>query len=133
MRLTVEKDRETIKRYGHIRPAPAWGGIACAARSPGTARTCTLEKGHRGPHVAHGFLKKVVAVWDAGTGAAPEKPRTAVGPRMPKEVWTGSLVSGMGAFWSQVVRLKPAIGDVALLILFLGFVVFAVDWFLRIF
>lgn len=133
MRLTVEKDRETIKRYGHIRPASAWGSVACAARCPGTTRTCTLEKGHRGPHVAHGFLKNVVAVWDAANGAAPEKSRTAVGPQVPKEVWTGSLVGAVGAFWSHVARLKPAVGDVALLILFLGFVVFAVDWFLRIF
>ena len=133
MRLTVEKDRETIQRYGHIRPASAWGGRVCAARCPGTARTCTLEVGHRGPHVAHGLFRKVVAVWDKGSGVAPAKSRTPAGPRAPKEVWTGSLVGAVGAFWSQVVRLKPAIGDVALLILFLGFVAFAIDWFLRIF
>ena len=133
MRLTVEKDREMIKRYGHIRPAPAWGPAACAARCPGTDRTCTREGDHRGPHVAHGFLRNVGAAWDTGSGPEPRRSRTTVGPRAPREMWTGSLVGTVAAFWSRMVRLKLAIGDVALLILFLGFLAFAVDWFLRIF
>jgi hypothetical protein len=61
--LTREADRVAIREYEHIRPAPTWGPVRCFARFPGAARTCTLAKGHDGPHVAHTFFKKVVAVW----------------------------------------------------------------------
>ncbi len=65
MKILREQDPEAIKKYEHIRPAPAFGGgLRCFSRCPGTARTCTLATGHIGPHVAHTFRKKVMAVWD---------------------------------------------------------------------
>jgi hypothetical protein len=62
--LIREKNPTEIQEYSHIKPAPIFGPIRCFEKCQGTARTCTLEKGHGGPHVAHGFLKKVMAVWD---------------------------------------------------------------------
>ena len=63
MRFTKKEDPEQVKQYGHIKPAPVFGPLRCFARCPGTHQSCTLSKGHSGPHVAHGF-KKVLAVWD---------------------------------------------------------------------
>ena len=59
-----ETHPEEIEKYEHIKPAPTFGPVRCFAKCPGTPRTCTLERGHAGPHVAHGFPKKVMAVWD---------------------------------------------------------------------
>ena len=68
MRLTREEHPEAIKRYGHIKRARGWRVRPCAAKCPGTTRTCTRGEGHRGPHVAHGAFRKVVAVWDSDAG-----------------------------------------------------------------
>jgi len=133
VRLTVEEDRETIKRYGHIKPGRAWGRGLCSARCPGTTRTCTLEKRHRGPHVAHRF-KKVVAVWDTGAEVLrSEGTRTAVAPRARGEVWTGAVEGVLDVLKSRVLGLTSSMGDVAMLLLLVGFVVFAIKWFLLIF
>lgn len=82
MKLTIHDDREQIRRYDHVRPAPRWGGPRCGARCPGTLRHCTLKKGHTGVHVAHGWLRRVVAVWDERerTGL-PTKRSGALAPR----------------------------------------------------
>ena len=75
MKLTVEEHPDRIKRYSHMKPAPAWGGRRCGGVFPGTARLCTLAKGHRGPHVHHGALGRVKAVWDAaGTALQHDTP-----------------------------------------------------------
>jgi hypothetical protein len=121
VRLTVEEDREAIKRYGHVRPGRARGDGRCAARCPGTARTCTLDKGHRGLHVAHGTFNKVVAVWDAGTELRRPDGRQGESP------WA------LRPFWRRVGGAWSSLGDLALLVMLLGFLAFAVDWFLRIF
>jgi len=118
VRITVEQDRETIKRYGHIRPAPVWGGGRCGARCPGTSRACTLERSHRGLHVAHGMFAEVVAVWDTDTEA---------------RRWGQDPPSRFRPFRSRMDGASASLGDVALLIMLLGFLAFAVDWFLRIF
>ena len=68
MRLTRAENPEQIEQYGDIKPAPIFGPLRCFARCPGTHRTCTLAKGHSGPHVAHTFFKKVAAVWDELAG-----------------------------------------------------------------
>jgi hypothetical protein len=69
MKLTIKDNPEAIKRYGHIKPAPLWGSVRCAAKYPGSVRACTLERGHTGVHVAHGRFRRVVAVWDEGISA----------------------------------------------------------------
>ncbi len=65
MILTRKENPTEIKKYEHIKPAPTFGGLRCIARFPRAGRvTCTLAKGHAGPHVAHAIFKKVRAVWD---------------------------------------------------------------------
>jgi hypothetical protein len=63
LRLTREENPEEIKQYSHIKPS-SLSTVRCFAAYPGTRMTCSLEKYHSGPHVAHGLFKKVYAVWE---------------------------------------------------------------------
>lgn len=135
MRLTVEEDRETIKRYAHIKPGrPGKVGL-CSATCPGTTRACTLERHHRGPHVAHGRFRRILAVWDMGTEVrrSGQGAKRTVARRPRGEVWTGGVGEILDAIRSRVTRFTPSIGEVAMLILLIGFVMFAVEWLLLIF
>jgi len=139
MRLTIEKDRERIKRYGHMRPAPAWGAGRCSALCPGTSRACTLEQGHRGPHVAHGLFRRVVAVWDAGIKSPTTRARGSAGEakKVPsvvvrRERRDGGLVASIRGLRGRISRRAPSMEGVFLVILGLGMVWFAVEAALRI-
>jgi hypothetical protein len=134
MKLTIEENRETIKRYGHIRPAPLWGGTRCSARCPGTSRVCTLEDGHRGHHVAHGLFQRVVAVWDSG-GQAQKAHRKAKAagraldrPRSPDR---GPLPE-LKAAWGWIAGRLPSLEGMFVLVLAVSMAGFALDWALRI-
>lgn len=134
MRLTAEEDPETIKRYGHIRPARGWRTRSCSTTCPGTVRTCTLERGHRGPHVAHGSFKKVLAVWNSGTGA---EVSNAMVTRASEARARSGLRSRMSpgileTLWRFVVRTLSSAEEIALVILFLAFVWFGIGWILLI-
>jgi hypothetical protein len=63
--LTRNENPEEIQKYSHIRPAPL-SVPHCFTRFPvpGSRMTCSLEPFHSGPHVAHGWFKKVYAVWE---------------------------------------------------------------------
>jgi hypothetical protein len=147
MRLTAKDNPETIRRYGHIRPASGWGVLRCSVRLPGTSRACTLEDGHTGPHVTHGAFKRVVAVWEGeGRAAEPRKPdakvlkahepdakvrkaraavaRTGFGDRGP--------IATVRAFWRRLVR-RPehVMEELVFLVFTLAMVGFVIDWTLR--
>ncbi len=134
MRLTIEKNQEAIRRFQHIRPAPSWKSARCAEKCPGTQRTCTREKGHRGPHAAHERFRRVVAVWDEGTEALPPVKTKARSP--------GRLTIGDSGKGSKVSRWKTLFGGLipsshfieatVLLVLALSMVGFAIDVALRI-
>lgn len=64
LKLTRDQNREEIQKYAHVRPAPTFGPLRCFASFPGRGYSCTLKSGHDGPHVAHTFFKKVMAVWE---------------------------------------------------------------------
>ena len=133
MKLTIEEDPETIKRYAHIRPARGLGVRPCRHACPGSTRTCTLERGHRGAHVAHGRLRRVVAVWDGGK--AP--PSTASVPRAAESrarnrPRAGKPGGALQSLWKMAVRAAGSFEEIALLIFFLAFVWFAIDWMLLI-
>jgi hypothetical protein len=142
MRLTVEDHREAIKRYSHVRPARGSKAGLCSTLCPGTRRTCTLGKGHRGPHVAHGLFKRVVAVWESETGArvskesikraARAKSRSGVRTGRPIGLRTGRPVGILGALWERVLGTIGSVEQIAFLVFFLAFVGFAIHWFLLI-
>lgn len=134
MKLTVEENPETIKRYGHLRPAPRWGVDRCSALCPGTSRTCTLEAGHRGHHVAHGLFRRVVAVWDSGGQAQKAHRRAKRTGAAVRRISNpgGGLAAAIRAFWGRLRRRPPSLEGAFLFVLAVSMVVFALDWALRI-
>jgi hypothetical protein len=142
MRLTVENDRETIKRYGHIKPA----GVLtqkCSRTCPGTARSCTREKGHRGPHVAHGSFKRILAVWESGsaaTGRAGESAESGLQLRNPgrlrhrknPEMETWRPLQWLKAVGERLMSMVSSPEDLIFLVFFLAFVGFAIHWLILI-
>ena len=140
MRLTAEEHPEAIKRYAHVRAARGWRARPCGDRCAGTARSCTRERGHRGPHVAHGPLRRVVAVWDAKPGmAAPEPLRRPANAGPPKRRAPGDPVGlphrtqgPLEALRARLARAFASAEEIVFLIFFLAFVGFAVHWLLLI-
>lgn len=131
MKLTVENDRESLRRYAHIAPAR---GRKCGEPFPGKPRSCTLAPGHSGPHVAHGSFRRVLAAWDSGGVAqsSPEARRNRAEARtqggLPTRRSAGILLRlGRGA-----LRILSSPEELFLLILFVAFTGFAIDWTLRI-
>jgi len=139
VRLTIEEHGEAIKRYAHVKPAGGSRSRRCSVMCPGTKRSCTVSKGHRGPHVAHNRIRRVVAVWDSGGGAGASS-QAAVTRTTP----TGSRKGGRNAgpiglrserpvgvldfLWSRFTRLISTADEFLFLILFIGFVVFVIQW-----
>lgn len=131
MKLTRKKDPEAIKRYDHLPRAHFWRA-RCSHRCPGAAPTCTLETGHRGPHAAHAFLGNVVAVWDEGTEIALSRQQARSPPRVRRrtDFDDGWAVAKLKHIKSGLSPSSPE--DLALLVFFLAFVVFAIRWALLI-
>lgn len=130
MKLTIEDNPETIKRYAHFKPAPPWGAERCGARCPGTSRTCTLEKGHRGHHVAHGGFNRVVAVWDAGSDIRKRDPRAEA--TLASDVKDVLRRGGLVALWQGIRNVVPSLETAVFLILFAMMVGFGIHWILMI-
>jgi len=134
MKLTVEENRETIKRYNHIKRPVLWGSVRCSAWCPGTSRNCSLAQGHKGPHVAHGFFRNVVAVWDgkaklrqSEVSASREVAEVTPEGHREKALWPALM-----AFRSRIVRRVPSMEEAIFLVFALGMVWFVIDWALRI-
>jgi hypothetical protein len=137
MKLTVEDNRDAIKRYSHIRPSRR-GSPRCSTLCPGTRRSCTLERGHNGLHVAHGRFRKVVAVWDGPARAVgavePErKAKGAGGAIVRRDLRDVGLAATLRAFWGRLVR-RPqfSMEEFLLLVFALAMAGFVIDWALRI-
>jgi len=132
MRLTVETDPESVKRYRHVKPARGLGVRTCGAKLTGSARACTLARHHRGPHVSHGSLGKVLAVWDADT-AAISRPRPRPTGGSAREVREGGELAGPYALLRRVfARIDLSVEAVAFIVLFVALVAFVIEWLLMI-
>lgn len=133
MRLTIEDNPERLKRYSHVKPASRKDGVPCSAQCPGSTRTCTLKRGHAGPHVAHkGVIKKVVAVWDKGL-----KLQDVDEVAIQRMVAQAKPASGRWRSLWKTIRGKhlptpQTVEAVIFLLLALSMVGFAIDWALRI-
>lgn len=133
MKLTIEQNPETIQRYAHLKPARGLSVQRCHVPCPGVDRQCTLEAGHRGPHVAHDWRKRVTAVWDGGQQlrSTDDARRRAV-EAAPRRVDPGAdSPSALTLIGRSLASRFSSVEDVVMLILFLAFLGFAVDWFLR--
>lgn len=137
MRLTIEENPEAIQRYRHMKPARARGTPPCSARCPGTTRTCTLGRGHTGPHIAHGWFRRVLAVWEKDVKehkSAERARRTVVSvQKRPSQKDTGSLLVQLGALRDLVRRRSHILEEAVFLTLAVAFVGFAIRWLLMIF
>jgi hypothetical protein len=83
--------------------------------------------------VAHGALRRAVAVWDGGPAARPNK---EVGRRTPRALTArrrAGLIDGLRALGSRVLQRPQHYAEEFILLLFvLGMVGFVLDWALRI-
>lgn len=138
MRLTVEDNPETVRRYAHIKPSRGPRTRLCSARCPGTKHNCTRAKDHRPPHVAHGLLGKVLAVWDSGSATArrptvdpPAKPTAGrrTGYRTPSSPGLDSEVRIFEALRERLSRVISSPDELLFIILFVAFVGFVIHWF----
>lgn len=127
--MSIQDDRTHLARYHHIKPAPRWGAGRCGKLRSGTSYKCTRETGHRGPHVAHDWLRRVKAVWEADSAA--RRPVKAKKPRKPKKPIGLRVRSGVG-LWGRVKKTAKFVDEhaeeIALIAFFLAFVWFALDW-----
>ena len=143
MRLTAKDHPEAIKRYGDIPRSRGWTATECATRWPGTSHVCTREKGHRGPHAAHGWFRRVLAVWEAdarekspgGPARVPAEVRSRKGSLARRPIGLPSrspvgLIEGLRSF---LKRGASSLEEIAFLIFFLAFVGFAIGGFLLIY
>ena len=128
MKLTIKDNRERIKRYSHIKPAPR-GSARCFTKCPGTLHTCTLQKGHSGPHVAHGRFNKVVAVWEEGIKPHPVQKRARKALRVARQKGprSGAIAATWAAFRSLIARRGLSVEEVFLLVLAISMAGFAID------
>ena len=131
MRLTAKEHPEAVKRYRHVKPARGFKVVLCSEQCPGTTANCTLEKSHRGPHVAHGGFGKILAVWDAGAEVRPS-PEAAIRPIEARAGGGLRADEDIGALlkeaWSQAVRAIGSFEELAMIVLFLLFVGFGIYW-----
>lgn len=154
MKLTIEEHPDRVRRYGHLRPSMPLFGRRCGAPfEAGSKRRCTLAAGHRGPHAAHGWTGRVLAVWE--TGSAPSSGGVGgAGPGGPSSLPKGGAVSkggarrtegksvvglddpGLAPPWKRAVqalaRIAPSLEAGLFLVLFVAMVGFVLDWALRI-
>ena len=132
MRLTLEKNPDAIRRYRHLTPGRAWWTRRCRAHCPGTSRSCTREREHRGPHITHGWFGRILAVWDEDVGRT--IPRSPV--RAPRKAPARGSRIGLkirrpdGLLPAAFRRLRSFIAgpeELIFLVLFVAFVAFAIQ------
>ena len=127
MSPSVEERDEKLERYRHIEAMPIWSRGRCGHRAPGLLRTCTRRRGHGGPHVAHTVFGRVVAVWEADTRALTERAKKNAPPARRRAIRLRER-----SFLDAVKNHLPSsLEEVFLLVLFVGMVVFVIDWTLR--
>ena len=141
MRFTIEEHGERLKRFAHLKPARGLGARRCGAVFPGSVRACTRPLEHRGPHVCHGTFGKLLAAWEDETGSGPEPSKAARENRLAsarnraveRRAQT-RRVSGapdstgpLAALGRRALKLLSSPEELALLVLFLGLLVWGLD------
>lgn len=131
MRLTRSEHGDQVDRFAHLEKARRLRGESrCGEELQGVVKACTRPVGHRGPHVAHGRGSKVLAVWEADASASrPRGEGERSGPGVPMRPGERSLDAPgpLGRMWGAILRALSSPEALALIVLFLGMVAFAVD------
>ena len=133
MRILADQHPDAVKRYAHLKPAGR-SAKRCGVRCPDTHHRCTRAKDHRGPHVAHGAFRKVVAVWDTGVAVQPSGGDEATPPsrrrRTGKPIGLPKREIGLWAgLRERIARTLGSVEQIAFLVFFLAFLGFALHWF----
>jgi hypothetical protein len=101
--------------------------------SPGSTRSCTRERGHSGPHVAHGLFGTIREAWEGGrvVGTSPAARAEGLPVRRPH------IPPGGAGFGRELLDRLAGLGTnvetILFLVLFVAFVAFAIHWLLLIF
>jgi hypothetical protein len=114
MKLTVRENREAIRRYGHIKPAPRLGAARCSASCPGTKRTCTLERSGIRVQEPEGKAKRAASAIQRGGS------------------WDKGPIANLAAFGRGILRRVPPMEETLFIVFFVAMVGFFIDWALRI-
>jgi hypothetical protein len=136
MLLTAEEHPEAIKRYAHVARAGGWGGSECGSRLDGTARSCTRQRGHSGPHVSHGGWRKILAVWDESSNRRASRPASrklaeAVARKRPARKPLGLPERPRALLQilrDWVARAVDSAEEITFIVFFLAFVGFSLYW-----
>ena len=131
MKITIDAHPEGVRRYQHLRPAGRRED-RCGASCIDTRWFCTLARGHRGPHVAHSRLRRVQAVWDGPPASREVAPRPSK-PKAPTGLPVRTPRSALDLLKDVSWRLLSSAEEIALIVFFLAFVWFALDWLRLIF
>ena len=134
MKLTVEHHAESLRRYRHVKPGRR-GSPLCRQLCPGTRYTCSQPRGHRGPHVAHGLLRKVVAVWDLGRASATPRRTDSSGSSRERPIGLRSKRPDglLEASRNVLQHVAGSFEEFVWLAFFVAFVAFAIGGFLLIY
>ena len=133
MRFTREQNPDAIERYAHVRPARGRRANRCGVGFPGGTRSCTLARGHNGPHVAHGRWRRVVAVWsDEGRAIRPPRSRSVAAASSRTRFTDIGPLAALDWFWRRLtLRTEHFLEEIVFFVLFIGMVGFVIDWALR--
>lgn len=125
MHLTRRDHGSRLERFHDIRPARR-RGARCGSPEPGSARSCTRPRDHRGPHAAHGVFRRVLAIWDSTPGerrpseeARAHQAASREARALREETEGRSLVVRSAG---RVLRTLASPEELAMVILFLGLV-----------
>lgn len=117
----IGREREANRSSSAVEPGSESRPRSCAIRCLGTRHRCTLPRNHEGPHIAHGLLRRTVAVWDSGFGT--QEP-AVVANRPAGDQGTGIRE----ASWRRLVRTIPPFHDLLFLVFLVAFLGFAIQW-----
>lgn len=130
MKLTRDDQAVSLRRYAHLRPVGH--SKRCARHCPGTRYTCSLKRGHRGPHAAHDVLRRLCAVWDSGDATHSSSPSPPA-RRRPSHVRSTRDESVAGWVRRWVGSVFSHLDELAMIAFFCVFVYYGFQWLLLIF
>ena len=135
MRVLRSKDPERVARFGHIAKAGR-GRARCGVACPGAPFQCSRARGHSGPHVAHGWLRRIDAAWDGPPAGRPATTspidRGYRGPPVRNDTSSDDPSLLARIVRGAIDRYFASFPETIMLIFFVAFIFFSIVWALQI-